>query len=37
MLRRFLSDMRPTDAAEFLIDKVKHSKSNADLLAGMSG
>jgi transcription termination factor Rho len=36
LLRRFLSDMRTTDAAEFLIDKVKHTKSNADLLASMS-
>lgn len=36
LLRRFLSDMRTTQAAEFLIDKVKNSKSNAELLASMS-
>jgi transcription termination factor Rho len=36
LLRRFLSEMRTTQAAEFLIDKVKNSKSNADLLASMS-
>ncbi|HUP01230.1 MAG TPA: transcription termination factor Rho [Gemmatimonadota bacterium] len=36
LLRRFLSEMRTTQAAEFLIDKVRGSKSNADLLASMS-
>ncbi|HUP21176.1 MAG TPA: transcription termination factor Rho [Gemmatimonadota bacterium] len=36
LLRRFLSDMRTTDAAEFLINKVKQTKSNEDLLASMS-
>ena len=36
LLRRFLSDMRTTDAAEFLIDKVKHTRSNQELLNSMS-
>jgi transcription termination factor Rho len=36
LLRRFLSDMRTTDAAEFLIDKVKHTSSNQELLDSMS-
>ncbi|CAN5859861.1 transcription termination factor Rho [soil metagenome] len=36
LLRRFLSDMRTTDAAEFLIDKVKHTNSNQELLDSMS-
>jgi transcription termination factor Rho len=36
LLRRFLSDMRTTDAAEFLIDKVKHTRSNKELLDSMS-
>jgi transcription termination factor Rho len=36
LLRRFLSDMRTTDAAEFLIDKVKHTRSNQELLDSMS-
>lgn len=36
LLRKFLSDMRVTDAAEFLIDKVKQTKSNEALLASMS-
>jgi transcription termination factor Rho len=36
LLRRFLSEMRTTDAAEFLIDKVKHTRSNRELLDSMS-
>ncbi|MGH7570418.1 MAG: transcription termination factor Rho [Gemmatimonadota bacterium] len=36
LLRRFLSEMRTTDAAEFLIEKINRSKSNEDLLASMS-
>ncbi|HYO47808.1 MAG TPA: transcription termination factor Rho [Gemmatimonadota bacterium] len=36
LLRRFLSDMRTTDAAEFLIDKVKHTGSNQELIDSMS-
>ncbi len=36
LLRRFLSDMRVTDAAEFLIGKVKQTTSNEALLASMS-
>jgi transcription termination factor Rho len=36
LLRRFLSEMRTTDAAEFLIDKVKHTRSNQELLDSMS-
>jgi len=32
-LRRFLSEMRTVEAAEFLIEKVRHSESNEDLLA----
>ena len=36
LLRRFLSDMRTTDAAEFLIDKVKHTRSNQELIDSMS-
>lgn len=37
LLRRFLSEMRTTEAAEFLIDKVQSSESNEELLASMSG
>jgi transcription termination factor Rho len=36
LLRRFLSEMRTTDAAEFLIDKINRSKSNQDLLGSMA-
>ncbi|HEY7472065.1 MAG TPA: transcription termination factor Rho [Gemmatimonadota bacterium] len=36
LLRRFLSEMRTTDAAEFLIDKVKHTRSNKELLDSMN-
>lgn len=37
MLRRFLSEMRTTEAAEFLIDKIRNTDSNAELIASMSG
>jgi transcription termination factor Rho len=37
MLRRFLSEMRTTEAAEFLINKIRSTDSNAELIASMSG
>lgn len=36
LLRRFLSEMRTTEAAEFLIEKIKRTKSNQDLLSSMN-
>jgi transcription termination factor Rho len=36
VLRRILMPMGVTDAMEFLIDKLKHSKSNADFFSSMN-
>jgi transcription termination factor Rho len=36
VLRRVLSPMGPTDGLEFLIEKLKHSKSNADFFEAMN-
>jgi transcription termination factor Rho len=36
VLRRILMPMGPTDAMEFLMDKLKHSKSNADFFDSMN-
>ncbi len=36
VLRRVLSPMGPTDGLEFLIEKLKHSKSNADFFEEMN-
>jgi transcription termination factor Rho len=36
VLRRILMPMGPTDAMEFLMDKLKHSKSNADFFESMN-
>ena len=35
LLRKFLSDMNPAEAMEFLADKMRQSKSNADFLSSM--
>ena len=37
LLRKFLSDMNPAEAMEFLLDKVRRTDSNAEFLASMSG
>jgi len=36
VLRRILSPMGPVDSMEFLLDKLKHSKSNADFFDAMN-
>ncbi|MFN2383358.1 MAG: transcription termination factor Rho [Gemmatimonadota bacterium] len=36
LLRRFLSEMRTTEAAEFLIERIKRTKTNAELISSMS-
>jgi len=36
LLRRMLSEMRTVEAAEFLIDKVQHTRSNQELLDKMA-
>jgi transcription termination factor Rho len=36
ILRKLLSSMNPADGMEFLIDKLKHSKTNADFLDSMN-
>ncbi|HVR68415.1 MAG TPA: transcription termination factor Rho, partial [Verrucomicrobiae bacterium] len=36
VLRRILMPMGVTDAMEFLIDKLKHSKSNSDFFSSMN-
>jgi transcription termination factor Rho len=36
ILRKLLSSMNPADGMEFLIDRLKHSKTNADFLDSMN-
>src|SRR3546814_9152672 len=36
VLRRILMQMGPVDAMEFLVDKLKHSKSNADFFDALN-
>ncbi|MFN2353267.1 MAG: transcription termination factor Rho [Desulfopila sp.] len=37
ILRKLLSSMNPADGMEFLIDKLKHAKTNNDFLDSMNG
>ncbi|MFV0438665.1 MAG: transcription termination factor Rho [Desulfopila sp.] len=37
ILRKLLNSMNPADCMDFLIDKLKHQKSNKDFLDSMSG
>jgi transcription termination factor Rho len=37
LLRKFLNDMGPSEAMEFLIDKMKRTDTNEEFLASMSG
>ena len=37
LLRKFLSDMNPAEAMEFLLDKMRRTDSNTEFLASMSG
>lgn len=37
ILRKLLASMNPADGMEFLIDKLKHSKTNVDFLDSMNG
>ncbi len=37
LLRKFLNDMNPAEAMEFLIDKMKRTDTNTEFLASMSG
>lgn len=37
ILRKLLNSMNPADCMDFLIDKLKHQKSNADFLDSMNG
>ena len=37
ILRKVLHPMNPLDAMEFLLDKVSHTKTNAEFVKGMSG
>lgn len=37
ILRKLLASMNPADGMEFLIDKLKHSKTNIDFLDSMNG
>jgi transcription termination factor Rho len=36
MLRRVIADMHPVEAMEFLVNRIKKSKSNAEFLMGMN-
>ncbi|MDJ0621370.1 MAG: transcription termination factor Rho [Desulfocapsaceae bacterium] len=37
ILRKLLASMNPADGMEFLLDKLKHSKTNVDFLDSMNG
>ncbi|HET9332214.1 MAG TPA: transcription termination factor Rho [Gemmatimonadota bacterium] len=37
LLRKFLSDMNPAEAMEFLLDKMRRTETNTEFLASMSG
>jgi len=37
ILRKLLSSMNPADGMEFLLDKLKQQKTNADFLDSMNG
>jgi transcription termination factor Rho len=37
LLRKFLSDMNPAEAMEFLLDKMRRTNTNEEFLASMSG
>ena len=37
LLRKFLSDMNPAEAMEFLLDKMRRTDTNQEFLASMSG
>jgi transcription termination factor Rho len=37
ILRKLLNSMNPADCMDFLIDKLKHQKSNKDFLSSMNG
>ncbi|CAN5880772.1 transcription termination factor Rho [soil metagenome] len=37
LLRKFLSDMNPAEAMEFLLDKMRRTDTNTEFLASMSG
>jgi transcription termination factor Rho len=36
MLRRLLMQMGPSEAMDFILDKIKHSKNNADFFDAMN-
>ena len=36
ILRKLLSSMNPADAMEFLLDKIKHTQTNAEFFASMN-
>jgi transcription termination factor Rho len=36
ILRKFLSDLNPVDAMEFLLDKMRGTKTNKEFLRSMS-
>ncbi len=37
ILRKFLSELNPVEAMEFLIDKISQTKTNKKFLESMSG
>ncbi len=37
ILRKFIADMTPIEAMEFLMGKIKHTKSNEEFLLSMNG
>ncbi|HSV89229.1 MAG TPA: transcription termination factor Rho [Bacteroidales bacterium] len=37
VLRKFINDMTPMEAMEFLLDRIKHTKNNEEFLLSMNG
>jgi len=37
VMRKFISDMTPVEAMEFLMDKMRYTKSNEEFLFSMNG
>jgi transcription termination factor Rho len=37
IMRKYLADMNPIEAIEFMKDRMKNTKTNAEFLASMNG
>jgi len=37
VLRKFINDMTPLEAMEFLLDRIRHTRNNEEFLTSMNG